>query len=311
MYSDFSCAVSGALLISGGFAAIMWGWLAPALPCSPPETRLMYRKYLLTASPGFLRSLSLHVQVCWKVIPGPKFFWSSISVGVGVPILLVAIALPATGVSYRFGGTCHINHEKALGDYWGPLLSFAAVSTVLQFATFGYCIKVYIRSLFDDTATTDNSSGLPSYNSSVRTVTAKQALRRIKTVVALQWRGILIVLIIIANVVFLSIVFISMDNTVSAAKANIAKAEPWLVCLAAHKGDKTKCWKEVGTLVRNESTVMAAMILLSVKDLPSPPCFLFPASIMCRPANRMVGVGSSTGSGAGSSWAASRWFRVG
>ena len=213
---------------------------------------------------GFLRSLSLHVQVCWKVVPGPKFFWGSILVGAGVPILLIAIALPATGVSYRFGDTCHINHEKALGDYWGPLLSFAAISAVLQFTTFGYCIKVYIKSLFDDTATSDNSSGLPSYNSSVRTVTAKQAFRRIKKVVALQWRSILIVLIIIANVVFLSIVFISMDNTVSAIRTNVGRAQPWLFCLATHNGDKTKCWKEVGLLVRNESTVMAALILLSV-----------------------------------------------
>lgn len=230
----------------------------------------MCENVLLIASPGFLRSLSLHVQVCWKVVPGPKFFWGSILVGAGVPILLIAIALPATGVSYRFGDTCHINHEKALADYWGPLLSFAAVSAILQFTTFGYCIKVYIKSLFDDSATSDNSSGLPTYNPSVRTVTAKQAFRRIKKVVALQWRSILIVLIIIANVVFLSIVFISMDNTVSAIKTNVERAQPWLICLASHNGDKTKCWKEVGTLVRNESTVMAALILLSVL-LPFPP----------------------------------------
>lgn len=190
-----------------------------------------------------------------------------------MPILIIAIALPATGVSYRFGDTCHINHEKALGDYWGPLLSFAAVSAILQFTTFGYCIKVYIKSLFDDTATSDNASGLPSYNSSVRTVTAKQALRRIKKVVSLQWRSILIVLIIIANVVFLSIVFISMDNTVSAIRTNVERAQPWLICLAAHDGDKTKCWEEVGVLVRNESTVMAALILLSVMDYPCPPGF--------------------------------------
>lgn len=181
-----------------------------------------------------------------------------------MPALLVSIALPATGVSYRFGDSCHINHENALGDYWGPLLAFAAISAMLQFATFGYCIKVYIRSLLDDTATSDNSSGLPSYNSSVRTVTAKQAFRRVKMVVALQWRSILIVLIIIANVVFLAIVFISMDNTVSAARKHVEKAKPWLYCLAVNQGDKNKCLKEVGSLVRNESTVMAALILLSV-----------------------------------------------
>lgn len=229
-------------------------------------------------------------------------------VGAGVPILLVAIALPTTGVSYRFGDTCHINHEKALGDYWGPLLGFAAVSAVLQFTTFGYCIKVYIKSLFDDSATSDNNSVLPSYTSSVRTVTAKQAFRRIKKVVALQWRSILIVLIIIANVVFLSIVFISMDNTVSAARTNIKKAQPWLICLAAHNGDKTKCWKEVGTLVQNEPTVMAALILLSVNTSP---LFFLEVFITCPTRLTDVSFGSSTASGAGSSWAAPRWFQVG
>ena len=180
-------------------------------------------------------------------------------------MLLVSIALPVTGVSYRFGNTCHINHEKALQDYWGPLLAFAVVSTILQFATFGYCIKVYIKSLFDDTATSDNSSGLPTYNSSVRTVTATQALRRIKKVVALQWRSIIIVLIIIVNVTFLAVIFISMDRAVLAAKKDVSKAQPWIICLVMNGGDKTKCLAKAGSLIKNESTVMAALLLLSVR----------------------------------------------
>lgn len=215
---------------------------------------------------GFLRSLSLHLQVCWKIVPGPKFFWSSIVAGVGVPALFVSIALSVTGLSYRFGDACHINHEKALQNYWGPLLAFAVASTVLQFATFGYCIKVYIRSLLDDTATSDNSSGLPTYNSSVRTVTATQAFRRIKKLVALQWRGIVIVLITIANVIFLALLFISMDRAVSAAKKNPSKSHPWLLCLVINGGDKTKCLDKAGLLIKNEATVMAAFLLLSVRS---------------------------------------------
>ena len=186
-------------------------------------------------------------------------------VGMGIPALFIALALPVTGVSYRFGNTCHINHDKALQDYWGPLLAFAVVSTILQFATFCYCIKVYIRSLLDDTATSDNNSGLPSYNSSVRTVTATQALRRIKKVVALQWRSIVIVLIIIVNVTFLAIIFISMDHAVSAAKKDPKKAEPWLLCLVTNDGDKNKCLDKAGHLIKNEPTVMAALVLLSVR----------------------------------------------
>lgn len=217
-------------------------------------------------SPGFLRSFSLHLQVCWNVIPGRRFFWGSVAVGVGVPVLFVAIALPTTGVSYRFGSSCHINHDKALQDYWVPLLAFAAVSTILQFATFGYCIRVYIKSLFDDDeALSDNNSGLPSYNASMRNITTKQAFRRIKTVVALQWRSILIVLVIIANVVFMATIFIFVDYTVSEAQHDFVKAKPWLLCLVVNNGDKNKCLDKAGKLVKSEGVVMAALILLSVR----------------------------------------------
>ena len=221
---------------------------------------------------GFLRSLSIHLQICWQVVTGKKFFWSSLIAGWGLPGLFLAITLPITGVSYRFGDTCHINHTKALQDYWGPLLAFAAISTILQFATFGYCIKVYIQSLFNDGSanfTVQVGSGLPTHSShsgSVKTITAGQAYRRVKKVIGLQWRGTAIVLIIIVNVVFLSIVFVQMDNTVTEALHDLARAEPWLLCLVINGGDKTPCLDTVkrADLVANEGTVMAALVLLSV-----------------------------------------------
>ena len=222
---------------------------------------------------GFLRSLSIHLQICWQVVPGRKFFWGSVLAGWGFPALFIAIALPVTGTSYRFGNTCHINHQKALQDYWGPLLAFAAISTILQFATFGYCIKVYLKSLFNDgnnsTSQVSSRPGLPSYTShsgSVKTVTAAQAYRRVKKVIALQWRGTIIVLIIIVNVVFLAVVFVQMDNTVTAAMQDLGKAEPWLLCLVINQGNKSACLNEVKQvgLVANEATVMAVLILLSV-----------------------------------------------
>ena len=220
--------------------------------------------FKMLTSKGFLRSLSLHLQICWKVVPGQKFFWGSVLAGCAIPIAFSFTAYAVTGVSSRFGPSCLINHKDALKDYWGPLLTFAALSTVLQFTTFGYCVRVYIRSLLDDSTSSDNVSGLPTYNSSVRTVTAKQAYRRVKKVVALQWRGILVVLIIVANVTFLSIIFVSMDNNIQAASKNYSKAEPWLLCLVVHHGDKNKCLDKVGGLAQSEASVMAALILLSV-----------------------------------------------
>lgn len=221
----------------GGFAAILW---------------------------GFLRSLSLHLQICWQVVLGQKFFWCSLLAGWGIPIIFAAVTLAITGVSYRFGDTCHINHDKALQDYWGPLLAFAAVSTILQFVTFGYCVRVYIRSLFNNDSTSNDSSGLPSYNGSITKVPAKVAYGRVRKVMALQWRGIMIVLIIIANVVFLAVVFVKSDNTEEAAAENLGKAEPWLLCLVLNPTNPLVCLDKASSLVTKEATVMAVLILLSV-----------------------------------------------
>lgn len=214
--------------------------------------------------PGFLRSLSIHLQICWQVVPGRKVFWTSLLAGWGIPILFGSIALARTGVSYRFGDTCHINHDKALQVYWGPLLAFAAVSTVLQFVTLGYCIRVYIRALFKDDSKSQNSSSLPSYNGSVRTVTAKQAYRRVQKAIAVQWRGIVVVIIIIVNVAFLAVVFVSMDNTETAVMQNLSRAQPWLSCLIINGGDKNACLYKVQDLATPEATVMAVLILMSV-----------------------------------------------
>lgn len=213
---------------------------------------------------GFLRSLSIHLQICWQVVPGPKFFWSSLLAGWGLPVLFASIALARTGVSYRFGETCHINHDKALQDYWGPLLAFAVVSTILQFATLGYCIRVYIRALFKDDTRSQISSGLPSYNGSVKTVTAKQAYRRVQKAITVQWRGIVVVIIIIVNVVFLAVVFVSMDNTEQTVMQNFSKAEPWFSCLVINGGNKNACLDKVKGLAAPEGTVMAVLILMSV-----------------------------------------------
>ena len=216
---------------------------------------------------GFLRSLSLHLQICWQVIPGRKLFWSSFIAGCTLPILFAALALGITGVSYRFGDTCHINHEKALADYWGPMLAFAAVATILQFTTFGFCLRIYIRSIFKDDPTSSNHSALPSYTSSVRTVTAGQAFLRIKKAIALQWRGIVIVLIIIGNVIFLAVVFVSMDNSTQDAKKDLSKAQPWLLCLVMSGGDKNECLDKASGLVIDQSTAMAVLIVLSLNGI--------------------------------------------
>jgi hypothetical protein len=239
MRSSGSCAISGAFLLFGGWAAVIW---------------------------VFLRALALHLQICWEVVPGDRFFYGALASGWLIPAIGLALTLSLTGVSYRFGSVCHINHKDALEDFWGPLLAFAALALVLQFITIGYCIHVYIRSRLDNKPTTNSSA--PTYSGSVRTMSARQAYRRVKRVIQLQWRGATIVLVIIGEVIFFSVVFVSMDNSTQVNDELLRKATPWLTCLVDTQGDKTKCLKWAEDLVQPEGVVLAVLIILGVSRKP-------------------------------------------
>ncbi|KAK0746292.1 hypothetical protein B0T18DRAFT_148678 [Schizothecium vesticola] len=239
MQSNSVCAASGTFLILGGWAGVLW---------------------------VFLRAVSLHLQICWQVVVGRNFMWFSQAVGWGIPILGVSMAIVFSGFSFRFGSTCHINHKNSLADLWIPLLVFAGMTIIIQFATFGYCIKVYLASLADNTASTENS-GLPSYTNSIRTMTPKQAYRRVRRVIELQWRGIAIVLIIITDVIFFSVVFVFQDNTVETVRMHPENALGWVRCLMANGGDKVPCLPQADQLVVNIRTVGAVLFLLGMNGI--------------------------------------------
>ncbi|KAI1617837.1 hypothetical protein EDD36DRAFT_14094 [Exophiala viscosa] len=237
MQTSGVCAISGAFLLFGGWAVVIW---------------------------VFCRALALHLQICWEVIPGNKFFYGALAFGWIVPIVGLTLTLSLTGVSFRFGDVCHINHKNALQAFWGPLLAFAALAMVLQFITIGYCIHVYVKSLLDDSTSTNNSSQAPTYSGSFRTLTAKQTMRRVKRVIQLQWRGAFIVVVIIAEVVFFAVVFVSMDNSSQVNEQLLEKASPWLACLVAEGGDKNKCLSYAKDLVKPEGVVLAVLIVLGL-----------------------------------------------
>jgi hypothetical protein len=217
----------------------------------------------------FLRSLALHLQICWQVVIGKTFMWGAIASGWGIPAIGLVLALVFSGVSFRFGDSCHINHDNSLADFWIPLLAFAGITVVIQFATFGYCIKVYLASLQDDSTTTASSGPLPSYTNSVRiTISPRQAYRRIRRVIELQWRGIVIVLVIIADVIFFSVIFVFADNIEVQMLKNPVKSASWLACLVETGGNKNGCLDLAKSFVVNEATVTAVLVLLSVSHSP-------------------------------------------
>ncbi|TWU74500.1 hypothetical protein ED733_005463 [Metarhizium rileyi] len=233
------CGASGTLLLLGGWCGVMW---------------------------AFLRSLSLHLQICWQVLVGRRFMIFSQAAGWGIPLLGIILALVFSGVSFRFGPTCHINHKYSLVHLWIPLLIFAGATVILTFATFGYCVKVYLASLHDSSASTEGSN-LPTYGKSIRTVSPRQAYRRVRRVIALQWRGIAIVLIIIADVIFFSVVFVFQDNVVQSVAKDPSLAKDWIICLIAAGGDKSQCFNHAGSIIVNEATVSAVVLLLALNGI--------------------------------------------
>lgn len=213
-----------------------------------------------------LRSLALHLQICWQMTLGNSFMWGSLVGGWGIPAIGLTLALVFSGVSFRFAGTCHINHTDSLADFWIPLLVFAGLTLFIQIGTFAYCIKVYLASL-SDSSTTTNSSGLQSYSNSVRgTLTPGAAYRRVRRVIQLQWRGIAIVLLIVADVIFFSIIFVFLDDVETNLLRNPLKAQGWLACLVETKGDVNACTHLAQALVVNEATIVAVLLLLSVSS---------------------------------------------
>lgn len=133
---------------------------------------------------------------------------------------------------------------------------------------FAYCIKVYVQNIWsDDKTETHSSAGLPSYTGSVRTRSARAVYRRVRKVLWLQWRGITIVVFILVDVIFFSVVFIWLNSLQTHAKKDIDKFQPFLKCLMQHPLDPEPCLQYGQDLAINQSTVIAILMMLSIAGL--------------------------------------------
>ncbi|KAF1959309.1 hypothetical protein CC80DRAFT_324984 [Byssothecium circinans] len=241
MFSDLTCAFSGAFLIAGGLSMAVW---------------------------IFIRALSMHLQICWDVMPGKRFFYAAQTLGWSVAAGFFTATMSVTGVSYRFGELCHVNSAQSIKDFWGPLLAIAGAATLVQLATFVYCIKVYLQNMWsDDKTETQSSAGLPSYTTSVRTRSARAVYRRVRKVLWLQWRGIAIVVFILVDVIFFSVVFIFLNDVTTHAIDDVQKAMPFVLCLIENPLEHDQCSPLAQKLFVNKSTVIAILLMLSLAGI--------------------------------------------
>jgi len=240
MYSSAACAWSGAFVICGGVCAVSW---------------------------VLVRALSMHLQICWDVTPGRKFFYLSQLFGWMVPGAVFVAAITASGVSFRFGpSACHINHDNSLADYWIWMLVSSGVTVVLQLATVGYCTNVYLRNLWasEDEPSTQASEGrAPAYASSYNAQGIRAVWKRMQRVLWLQWRGLFLVSLTLSCVVFFSVVFVYLDDNTDITAGNEDKVRPFLTCLIATKGKADECYAYGQSWLVNEAVLGAVLILLT------------------------------------------------
>lgn len=116
----------------------------------------------------------------------------------------------------------------------------------------------------DDKTETQSSAGLPSYTTSVRNRSARVVYRRVRKVLWLQWRGITIVVFILVDVIFFSVVFIWLNDLTVQATKSVDELMPFLFCLIKSPTNPEPCLPLGQALAVDESTVTAVLMMLSV-----------------------------------------------
>jgi hypothetical protein len=229
--TSLTCAFSGAFAAFGGLFLVSW---------------------------VLIRAFFMHLQICWDWIPGKISYLAANAAALLVTIVLTAATLAHSGVSFRFGGYCHVN-VGSIATYWGWLLAFCGLACLLQFATFGYCIKVYLTNIMhvrNDPSQTESLTG------SSRSRTARATARRVYQALSLQWRSLAIVTVAIVTTALVCVVFIVFDDKLTKkAFAQTDDLVPWIICLISSQ-DKEKCLKYTGPIILPESLAVATLFVL-------------------------------------------------
>ncbi|KAF3933928.1 hypothetical protein ABW19_dt0206008 [Dactylella cylindrospora] len=79
----------------------------------------------------------------------------------------------------------------------------------------------------------------------------------------MQWRGILVVIVVIVDVIVFATVFLQFEGNTEKTPASVERGEKWLKCVILNGGDKNKCLKEGEALAVPEATAVTVLFLLS------------------------------------------------
>ncbi|KAI4723946.1 hypothetical protein E4T49_08322 [Aureobasidium sp. EXF-10728] len=235
MNSQNACAATGGLVVFGGMLTVCW---------------------------IVVRSVFMHLQICWDIVPGRMAIVAANVAAWSVTIALTAAVLAKVGVSYRFGGYCHVN-VGSTSTYWGWMIGFGGVALLLQVATFVYCAKVYLTAAMHGRQPPSSSAATNSVKSASSKRQAWTAVRRLRQVLLLQWRSLAIVALAIFVIAFVCIIFIfQVDSYTTSTFADPTKVIPWVLCILQQR-DTDKCLPLIQKLILPQSMAVAVLYVIA------------------------------------------------
>jgi hypothetical protein len=234
--SSLTCAFGGAFVAFGGVFLVTW---------------------------VLIRALFMHLQICWDWLPGKISYMAANAIALAVTMALVAATLADAGVSFRFGGYCHVS-VGSLATYWAWLLGFGGLACILQLATFAYCIKIYLTTNFNAKKADSSQQGAESLTGSSTSRAARATARRVYQALSLQWRSLTIVAVAIATTTMVCCVFIvyNEQRTMQVLANGRRDGTPWIICLIRTQ-DKEKCLDLTGPIVMPEALTVATLFVLA------------------------------------------------
>ncbi len=271
-----SCAATGVFVELGALGVVVWGTTTP-LP-SPFHPSLTPTAILV-----LLRSIWTALRITINIKHVNLFQNLSIALGIGLPILFMAISLPITSVSYSLGNVCVPSNPNAFQTWFVWILVFTGVSEVIQVATIGYCIWRFTS--FSLTGRPDTSTG-HSTSASVsdaedataggtKQLTPRKqkhvAWKRARGILKLQWRSMVLAFIVVNLIVYFGMFFVQQSGTSRMQYLTGSPRLPmdsddfrWMACLMANGGDKKKCLHGATGLGVKQQRVEATLILAPV-----------------------------------------------
>lgn len=212
-----------------------------------------------------LKSIRMGVQITLSHDAATRTNTLFLSCGIVLPVAFAVISLPVAGVSYRVGNVCVPNHPSAMVAWYGWLLAFAIVNGMIQVATSFYCLWVYTRSICAEEPDSArlSTSGLCDRNKK------HAAWRKVRRILALQWRGIALAFVTVNLTIYFGIVYVQqvkLSPTATVRSGVAFETTKWFECLTAHYENKDACLNRPTGLGLSESRAVGTLILAAVRE---------------------------------------------